>query len=270
MKRTVFFLPMLVILLCLPHTAYADGPFDSGFLWLVNHNNRLDPAYVPPNLAEHKGHQMHPAVLEAYERMTAAMREDGIHGVYIQSAYRSFNRQQFLFRSRVNTLRGQGYDERAAIERTSRSLAFPGASEHQTGLAIDVTLDGRLVQSFGDTEAGRWLADNCHNFGFIIRYPKEKTHITRIVYEPWHLRYVGNPHASFMKEQDLCLEEYIDYLIDNKRYVFWDVNRVYFMVSYGEAYNGSLHREMVDVSADRAGETADFIFTTRQRLPEEL
>jgi D-alanyl-D-alanine carboxypeptidase len=269
LKRFLY-LP-LILILCLPvltGTAYApEVPVDSGYLWLINHDNPLEPGYIPPDLIEYKNHRMRPAVRDAYEKMTAAMHEEGIHGLYIQSAYRSYYRQQFLFRSKVMSFVNQGYDEATAIVRTSRSLAYPGSSEHQAGLAVDVTLDGRLSQSFGDTEAGRWIQENCHKFGFIVRYPKDKTAVTRIMYEPWHLRYVGSPHAAFMKEKDLCLEEYIDYLAVNKIYVFWTVNREYYMVSYGEIHNDVIARTVVDTSADRMGENGALIYTTRQVMP---
>jgi D-alanyl-D-alanine carboxypeptidase len=244
-----------------------EPPADTGYLWLINHDNRLEPGYVPPDLVEHRGHQMRPAVRDAYEEMLKAMRKDGIYGLYIQSAYRSYHRQQFLFRNKVLSFVNQGHDEPSAIERTSRSLAFPGASEHQAGLAIDVTLDGRLRQSFGETEAGVWLKENSHRFGFIIRYPGDKTAITRIMYEPWHLRYVGNPHASFMFEKNLCLEEYIEYLADNKMYIFWGINREYYLVSYGEKQDDHPARTWVDTSADRMGEQGVPVFTTRRTLP---
>lgn len=270
MKPVVaYVLALIFVLSSYTGTAYADmdtaNPADSGFLWLVNQTNRLDAAYIPPQLVEYKGHQMHPAVLEAFEQMLAAMREEGAGTVYIQSAYRSYSRQQFLFRNKVNQFRSLGYDEAAAIERTARSLAHPGASEHQTGLAIDVTQNGRLTQAFGDTRAGKWIAENCHRFGFIVRYPKDKTAITGIIYEPWHLRYVGNPHASFMKEQNLCLEEYMDYLATYKLYAYWDEDKNYFLVSLNQIPGQNTRRQLIDTSNDRAGEDASVIYTTWQQ-----
>jgi LAS superfamily LD-carboxypeptidase LdcB len=84
--------------------------------------------------------------------------------------------------------------------------ARPGHSEHQTGLAFDV---GQLKDSFGDTPSGKWLAQNCHLYGFIIRYPKGKSHITGYKYEPWHIRYLGIDVATKVKESGLTLEEYL-------------------------------------------------------------
>ncbi len=94
----------------------------------------------------------------------------------------------------------------------------PGTSDHQTGLAVDIiqtSLPSRfdsLIQEFGETEAGKWLAANAHYFGFILRFPADKEDITGIIYEPWHFRFVGRTHAMAMFEKGLCLEEYVEYL----------------------------------------------------------
>jgi D-alanyl-D-alanine carboxypeptidase len=91
------------------------------------------------------------------------------------------------------------------------STQIPGASEHQTGLAVDLVsrewLGYTLTEAFADTAEARWLASRCAEFGFIIRYPKEKESITGIVYEPWHLRYVGIEAARYMTDNQLTLEE---------------------------------------------------------------
>lgn len=92
---------------------------------------------------------------------------------------------------------------------------MPGTSEHQLGLAIDVTseemvmLEDPLITSFADTESGKWLQSCASNFGFVLRYPQAKEHLTGISYEPWHYRYVGKEHAIAMKRYNLCLEEYV-------------------------------------------------------------
>jgi hypothetical protein len=90
---------------------------------------------------------------------------------------------------------------------------MPGSSEHQTGLSIDVSSDSvgcALEESFGATADGKWLAKNCHKYGFIIRYPKNKTKITGYSYEPWHIRYVGRKLATYLYKNDLTLEEYYE------------------------------------------------------------
>ena len=104
--------------------------------------------------------------------------------------------------------------KRQGLEHTTKYSATPGFSEHQTGLAIDVSADSvnnRLDESFGDSTEGKWLAENAHLYGFIIRYPKDKTKITGYSYEPWHIRYVGKPLAKYIYENNLCLEEYYNF-----------------------------------------------------------
>ena len=102
--------------------------------------------------------------------------------------------------------------EKIAAETINR----PGTSEHQTGLCLDMhnlrTAERELAVTFGENDAGKWLAENCYKFGYILRYEADKTDITGIAYESWHFRYVGRYHATRMHELDMCLEEYTEYL----------------------------------------------------------
>ncbi len=137
---------------------------------------------------------------EALEELfRAAMKEDiELFGV---SGYRSYDRQNSIYSYNVST-RG--------VEETDKVSARPGHSEHQSGLTIDVSSSSAgfdLVQSFGSTDEGIWLANNCHKYGFIIRYPYGKENITGYSYEPWHIRYIGKDLASFIDENNLTLEE---------------------------------------------------------------
>lgn len=114
-------------------------------------------------------------------------------------------------RSGVRTYADQKWQYNVYVERDGKALADtysarPGHSEHQTGLAFDLN---SLYTSFGETAEGKWLAANCHKYGFIIRYPAGKEHITGYMYEPWHVRYVGMDHAPVIYEKGLCLEEYL-------------------------------------------------------------
>jgi D-alanyl-D-alanine carboxypeptidase len=140
----------------------------------------------------------------------------------------------------------------------ARAVAFPGASEHQTGLAIDVSVNGKLSTQFGETEAGVWLQNHCHHYGFIIRYPKNKTHITRIMYEPWHLRYVGVPHAHFMHEYGMCLEEYVEYVKNAGILLYWLDDENYFKITYTR--NVPDFPEVYDISA-LGSEGTEFVVT---------
>lgn len=140
---------------------------------------------------------------EALERLFAQAEEDGIN-ITAVSGYRTFQTQRWLFNHYVS-IDGE--------EEARRYSAYPGTSEHQTGLTMDVSSPSinNAISSeanFGDTVEGMWLADNVAQYGFIIRYPEGKEHITGYVYEPWHIRYVGVPLAQHLTEHGITLEEY--------------------------------------------------------------
>ena len=99
-------------------------------------------------------------------------------------------------------------------------MARPGTSEHQSGLAIDFSTNGSLSSGFAKTRQGIWLGQNAWEYGFILRYPADKTDITKIIYEPWHFRYVGYPFSKILHDRKICLEEF--YLNMNK-YGFYGV-----------------------------------------------
>ena len=129
-------------------------------------------------------------------------KKDG-HTLFAQSGYRSYQRQTDIFNSNVSKY------GRAKAETFS---APPGSSEHQTGLAMDLSSKGTgyaLVEKFATLPEGKWIAKNSWKYGFIIRYPKDKTHITKYTYEPWHVRYVGKDAAKGIYERALALEEYL-------------------------------------------------------------
>lgn len=120
------------------------------------------------------------------------------HNIPLISGFRSYSRQQTLYNNYV------ARDGQALADTYS---ARPGHSEHQTGLAFDV---GKLDDNYGSTPAGIWLKENCHKYGFIIRYPKGKESITGYQYEPWHIRYLGVEHATKIMNQNITLEEYLN------------------------------------------------------------
>ena len=137
-------------------------------------------------------------------------------GVPLQlvSAFRSIHLQDKLFTRSVNSYMSQGYSEADAINKANYSRTFSGTSEHNTGLGFDIMEKGNfsLSESFENTAQFRWLMENAEDFGFILRYAKDKTTQTGIMYEPWHFRYVGVEHAKKINELGMCLEEYINYL----------------------------------------------------------
>jgi len=130
----------------------------------------------------------------------------------ICSAYRSYDRQTQIYNSHISNYRASGYSYEKAKELTELSIAVPGCSEHQTGMAVDIvaTYYQQLNENFANTKEAKWLKEHAHEYGFILRYPKEKTSITQITYEPWHFRYVGKETAEEVYELGICYEEYLD------------------------------------------------------------
>lgn len=132
----------------------------------------------------------------------------------ICSAYRSTERQKTLFSNKVKYYKNLGYYQTQAEEKASYWVSIPGTSEHEIGLSVDIVSRSYQIldENQEKTNVQKWLMENCHEYGFILRYPTEKKDITKVNYEPWHYRYVGIENAKFMKEKEFCLEEYIDYL----------------------------------------------------------
>ena len=139
------------------------------------------------------------------QQMFDDMRAQGVYPV-VASGYRTAKKQQELMDEKVNSFLAQGYSKSEAKSEAKKWVAGVGYSEHQTGLAVDINADG--VNSFGQ-QVYAWLADNAWKYGFILRYPEDKTEITKADYEPWHYRYVGKEAAKEIYESGLCLEEYI-------------------------------------------------------------
>lgn len=180
-------------------------------LILVNKHNRapavpitlVKPDVPPTREAISENIYMQPIAAAALEELFAGAKEDGLT-LLATSGFRSYSTQKAIFERKLETM-----SERAA----NASVAKPGYSEHQTGLAMDVegqsSLGMGLVEDFGQTPEGKWLAEHCHEYGFIIRYPKGKTEITGYIYEPWHIRYVGKEAAAEIAALDVTFEEYI-------------------------------------------------------------
>ena len=129
----------------------------------------------------------------------------------ICSAYRSRERQSSLFEKKVQQYLAAGWTESSAREEAAQTVARPGTSEHETGLAVDLVSEDYQLLDEGQerTKEQQWLMENCSNYGFILRYPTGKTDITGIIYEPWHYRYVGVRIAREIMDQGICLEEYL-------------------------------------------------------------
>lgn len=142
----------------------------------------------------------------AAKRMFEDAMKEGVGRYRLASAYRSTEYQDSLFNKRLATDDSYGRDPYNAPVKV-----MPGwASEHPTGLALDILAEAypNSNDGYADTEEGRWLADNAHRYGFIMRYPRDKEHITGVIFEPWHYRYVGVDIATEIYEKRICLEEY--------------------------------------------------------------
>ena len=180
-------------------------------LILVNKQNRapavpvtlVKPDVTPTRESVAENIYMRPEAASALEALFEGAAEAGLT-LYATSGYRSYSTQKAIF-DRKAAERG----EQAA----NRSVAKPGYSEHQTGLAMDIegetTLGTGLTEAFGESPEGIWVAEHCHEYGFIIRYPKDKTNITGYIYEPWHIRDEGVEAATEITELGVTFEEYI-------------------------------------------------------------
>lgn len=184
-------------------------------LVLVNKSFYLPKDYIPGDLitpdvrfkpyVSSEKKMMRQDAAKALEAMFKKADKDRIR-LYCVSGYRSYESQQKVYVQRLNS---------SGLEDTQKYVAQPGHSEHQTGLAMDVTnadgSKGELIEDFGATKEGKWLKNNAHKFGFIIRYPEGKEDITGYNYEPWHVRYVGVQEATQIKNYNLTLEEFLRY-----------------------------------------------------------
>lgn len=159
-----------------------------GGVLIVNKNHALPRSYGGYNSAS--------AAVSALNRLQAGAKNAGF-SMPLLSGYRSFDYQDKLYRK---------YAAEDGVAAANTYSAWPGHSEHQTGLAFDV---GSISNNYGSTRAGKWLAAHAHEYGFIIRYPKGKEHITGYQYEPWHVRYLGVDLATKVYKSGLCLEEYL-------------------------------------------------------------
>ncbi len=181
-----------------------------GQLFLVNRQQEMSDAYVPETAeADVTGttRLMRPDAALALEEMFKTAKKEAKITFVTVSGYRSFPKQQLVYGNKV---KATGSEKKA-----QEYVAPPGASEHQLGLAMDVGAKGApsgLNGSFGKTKAGKWLKENAHRFGFIIRYPQEWEEVTGYKYEPWHIRYVGIEHAAAMHEQKIPMETYVQSL----------------------------------------------------------
>ena len=169
----------------------------------------LPEGFVQPSVTsiDSQGREIDSRIVGAYNSLVNAAKADGIN-LYPISAFRPHSTQVSLFNARVERARNEGYSD--PVAEAARHVAKPGTSEHELGLAID--FNSVDEENFKNTAEAKWLAAHCAEYGFVIRYPEDKESVTGIIYEPWHVRYVGTENAKRMTELNMCLEEYVDYV----------------------------------------------------------
>ena len=198
-----------------PMLVNKDNPVPSGEFFvpadMVQLNKELSSKLVTIKYKKTRGVK---AAVEALKAMLEAAKADGIGKWQISAGYRSWDDQVNMLNSKVRSYQKSHKDWSSSKARRAalRTVAEPGCSEHHLGLAFDVNKKG--TSSFAGTKQSKWLNEHCWEYGFIIRYQKEKEKITGFEAEPWHIRYVGVEHALYMRDHDLCLEEYIQGLQD--------------------------------------------------------
>ena len=171
---------------------------------LVNKNNRLDKFYRPNDLVKidkefaYKDKYLRKKASYFFEKMSKDARKLGLKIVAV-STYRSYFYQRELYNNYVKEM---------GVKKALLASAKPGHSEHQTGLALDIMGSNGDYNKFEKTKEFVWVKENAYKYGFILRYPKGKEHITGFKYEPWHIRYVGKKIAKYIYENNITLEEY--------------------------------------------------------------
>ncbi len=180
---------------------------DKWMLTLINKNHPLDKSYSPTTAPVIEGSSVTAdvRVSEAYRAMYNAAAEDGII-LTPYSGYCGYQRQKTIYEDKIQAFLTQGLSEEEAKANTEKRVEPAGCSENGAGLSVDVL---SASTGFSETDAYKWLVENAHNYGFILRYPNDKTEITGMIYQPWHWRYVGVDAAVEMKSNNLCLEEYL-------------------------------------------------------------
>ena len=188
---------------------------DYGTLILVNPWNYIPEDYTLELETVQGKYKMDIKAAESARNLVAAAKEAGFN-MQLCSAYRTVEKSAELYQRKVNQYIGYGYSEADAKVEAAKWVAPPGTSEHHTGLAMDLVSSdywnyySDLEHDYEKFDSFKWMYEHCAEFGFILRYPKDKQDITGITYEPWHYRYVGIEAAKYIMENGLCLEEYLE------------------------------------------------------------
>ena len=203
---------LIILMSILSHMPFAENIQSNStakskqdLLVLVNKANKIPDNYNA-NLIVYEDSEMSELLLEDLKKMRDTAEKQGIN-IYIDDAYRSKQEQEKVFNNTINKYIKQGSTQNAAKEKAKQIAALPGYSEHETGLAIDFSLRSNPQDQ---EQMWQWLKGNAYKYGFILRYPEGKEHITGYSNEPWHYRYVGKKHAKTMYEKGIVLEEYLN------------------------------------------------------------
>lgn len=210
MKKILVFLLLCTLLsgLALPALAAKADPL----LTLVNPWHTLPEGWKVELVSIGNGHRVDKTCYDDLIAMLSACRAAGLQPV-VRSSYRNQTTQKQLYENKVRQWKGYGYSDAEARKRAATIVALPGTSEHQMGWAVDIvdatyrTLDEKQAT----TSTQKWLIEHSWEYGFILRYPVNKSDITGIIYEPWHYRYVGKDYARQIYKSGLCLEEWLEY-----------------------------------------------------------
>lgn len=176
---------------------------------LVNYENFLPDDWAVDLVDLRNGEQVDRAAYDSLQKMMDDCRAEGYNPL-ICSSYRTNETQTRLYNNQIQKYINMGYPEDQAKIEAGKWVAVPGTSEHQTGLALDIVSieNQNLDESQLKNPCQQWLMEHCYDYGFILRYPLDKSDITKINFEPWHYRYVGTEAAKEIREKGICLEEY--------------------------------------------------------------
>jgi D-alanyl-D-alanine carboxypeptidase len=237
MKKKLILAIAMIMTICAVFVACNNTDTGKGhndpYLVLVNKQNEAGENYVPENLktldvsytAGGKTVQLNSKVAEAVVKMIDAMRAAGIDNVSVTSGYRTYDYQKTLFERYLAEEKANhpSLSDEEIKQIVLSYSAYPGTSEHQTGLCVDLytdemvglwnygseTPDNPYDKGFAETDAFVWLREHAHEYGFILRFPENKTGVTGYSYESWHYRYVGVEHAKKIHQEGITLEEYL-------------------------------------------------------------
>jgi LAS superfamily LD-carboxypeptidase LdcB len=205
----VLFIVAIVVLGCsmvlLHHNKqYADTSGDWRLV-LVDKGHYIPKDYWINLTRLSNGKQVDSRIYPSLQKMFNAARASGL-ALFVREGYRTFRDQKQIMNEKIRDYENQGNFKWQAARMAEKYVAIPGTSEHELGVSVDINADQTRCSS---EKVYRWLDDHAYKYGFIKRYPSDKSYITGINNEPWHYRYVGREAAATMKAQNLCLEEYL-------------------------------------------------------------